>query len=410
MIADPKTLSLADLENYDPAAPPDSPDRRFCCPLPDCVTKPISTAHRSLTANVINGAWQCHRCGAKGKLQEFRSERPALAPTSRRDRGRAALTRLEIKPAQPVQKAPPDPAKEAKWRDQASRSVPLADTPAAPAARYLTGRAIPLDIGTAAQVCYCANWYGRPAVMFAIRDASGEVVAAQGRFIDGKTDPKARTGGLLGQGMFITPGSWDATPRIIAEAPIDALTLAAAGYPAMALCGKELRTWVAKKLTLAPVALAFDADSAGDDAAAQWTAELRRYGAIVTRLRPTNDAKDWNELAMRDGIEAVKTALQSAMRPDVPAVLNRAAKDVYLNIRHEIAAGDPAGRLLPLAREFATKCDLPRGYTDPRDAQAELQLDRVISDLREKSRLTPEIEAALMRWPARTAPNIHETP
>ena len=64
-------LTLSQLEAFDPRAPGKAgSQRRFLCPL--CgEAKPRDSAHRSLSANLQNGAWTCFRCGATGKLKEF---------------------------------------------------------------------------------------------------------------------------------------------------------------------------------------------------------------------------------------------------------------------------------------------------------------------------------------------------
>ena len=46
---------------------------------------------------------------------------------------------------------------------------------------------------------YSASWYGRPAVVFPVRDQAGNLVAAQGRLIDGRT-PKVLSAGPIGAG------------------------------------------------------------------------------------------------------------------------------------------------------------------------------------------------------------------
>lgn len=98
-------------------------------------------------------------------------------------------------------------------------------------------------------VCQCAkvkwspSWLGRPAVVFPIYDDKGALVAAQGRYTDGREDPKARTLGRKKRGVFLTGDFWEqvrkGAPVILTEAPIDALSLSACGFPALALCGRS---------------------------------------------------------------------------------------------------------------------------------------------------------------------------
>jgi len=387
-------FSIADLEQNDPHAPAIAAgDRRFLCPLCGPLHKQDSS-HRSLSANVNTGAWFCHRCGEKGKLRDFWTEREAQArPTSRRNRARVGLQRMAVRPNDPEPPRPPDPAKEAAWRDAASRSTLIEGTPAA---EYLTRRAIPIDLAKAARVRYCADWYGRPAALFAIYDPAGALVAAQGRYIDGKTNPKTRTGGPVKAGAFATPGAWEAAGLTIAEAPIDALTLAAAGCPAIAICGKDLRKWITQKCARRRVYLAFDADEAGELAAAEWTAELQRFGATITRLCPQAGVKDWNELATRDGIEAVKAALRQIVDTAPSAVHSPWLATQRLAAVHAIvAAGGNTQALTAAIVALVDVCDLPHGYTDPADVFADVALETLAAALGELRRMTPDLQKLL---------------
>ena len=142
-------------------------------------------------------------------------------------------------------------------------------------------------------------YQGAPALVFPLSDNAGQLVAFQGR----KTDPgdglKVLTFGPKTAGVFWAPGSlaaWqEGKPLALTEAPLDALTLAVCGVPAVALCGSSAPP---EFLTVGCFGrrywLAFDADDAGDKAAQTIGANLKLYGAIVERLRPI-EAKDWNE-------------------------------------------------------------------------------------------------------------------
>jgi hypothetical protein len=70
--------------------------------------------------------------------------------------------------------------------------------------------------------------------------------------------------------------------------------LRSAGVPAVALVGTSWPAWLRIKAGLRRVALAFDADEAGDRAAEKLDVELRSFGSKVERWRPEG-AKDWNE-------------------------------------------------------------------------------------------------------------------
>lgn len=310
-------LSLADLERNDPTARDHGTERRYLCPLPACAEHQRPASHRSLSLNATTGAWHCHRCHASGLLTDYQADAPKRAAT-RRPRPSRALEALATLP--PMR--PPSPA-------IAPPSVPAAPSPIAgapelrhlqalagtPGAAYLEGRHIPPDVARAAGVKFTPCWYGRPGVVFPLRDMAGTLVAAQGRHTDGRTDPKTRTCGPMSTGLFATKGAMDAPALVVTEAPIDALSLAAAGLPAVACCGTTLRPWLLPACAARIVLLAFDADEAGDKAYQEWQAALRAAGARVYRLRPEAGAKDWNELLQTVGADALRETLERLVTP-----------------------------------------------------------------------------------------------
>jgi len=295
-------ISLAGLKAYDPCPSNRGREHRFLCPF--CGdSKPKNAAHRSLSLNTESGAYYCYRCEVGGKLRDYWEERPKL---SRRERERAKLLKAFALPPAPGSAPDNDPASApAEWKKHLQGLTPLLDTPGA---RYLAQRQLAPELCHAAGVRFCGNWLGRAAVVFPIRDPANTLVAAQGRYMDRHADPKTRTVGPKSLGVFSTPDVWEAPAVILTEAPIDALSLAMAGYPALALCGKDapdwLPKWLSKKRPFGRILLAFDADAAGDQAATELTATLMSYGAKVDRLRPEG-SKDWNEflqLVGRDGL------------------------------------------------------------------------------------------------------------
>lgn len=68
-------LSLAELQRHDPGAK----TFRFCCPLDECLGKPINATHRTLVVDHLKGYYFCHRCNGKGRLEEW--HRPYRKPT-----------------------------------------------------------------------------------------------------------------------------------------------------------------------------------------------------------------------------------------------------------------------------------------------------------------------------------------
>jgi hypothetical protein len=287
-------LSLADLERADPQAPTVDGERRFCCPLPACADKPVDQAHRTLSVNTATGLWTCYRCQAGGKLQEH------WTPLGdRRSLQRQRLAQAFTLPPPAVAPSPPE------WLARWEALALVAETPGA---AYLASRGIPVDVATAAGVRWAPSFYHRPAIVFPITDTTDAVVALHGRHTDGREDPKAHTGGPKKYGVFATPGALLADPLVLVEGPLDALALAACGVPAVALVGVSGPAWLTIHAALRRVVLALDHDTAGDDAAEALAADLARFGAHCSRLRPA-PWKDWADALVTLGVDGLTAAL-----------------------------------------------------------------------------------------------------
>lgn len=338
-------MTLADLEAFDPHSRPlASGERRFACPL--CGEgKSRDGAHRSLSLNAQSGAWFCHRCGEKGVLierrEEKRRERPqrdglrrafALPPASAPSRTAAtpcpALPdsggkngEISLASTLPAQTPPKFATSSATFGDVPpttfepfaawESSLPVAGTAGE---AYLSNRGLDSATCAHADVRFCPRWWGRAAVLFPVYSfwpgKEATPVAIQGRYLQPGPGPKMRTGGRKRDGVFAShPDLWrrirHGAPLIICEAPIDALSLAEAGFPALALCGKDgAPGWLPLRCAFERVALAFDADDAGDQGAEKLAPLLSALGAKPVRLRPEGD-KDWNEMLLRLGPDAL---------------------------------------------------------------------------------------------------------
>lgn len=307
--AERPVLALADLEAFDPHAAPGARERRFRCPLEPCRDKP----KRSLSLNVESGLWSCYRCGAAGKVRERWEprERPAFA-------GRpspVALARrafgLDAPPRPAAQ--PGRAASAALLPELLDRCRPLAGTPGH---RYLIDRGIGLALAERAGVRWVADCYGRPGVAFLLRDPAGQPVAVHVRHTAGRDDPKCHTVGDRRLGAFATPGALDGPPAplVVCEGPVDALSLAACGVPALALVGTRAPDWLRLAAGLRPVLLALDADAEGDRAAEELAGDLGSFARSVERLRPPWGLKDWNDALQDDFL-----GLRDWLAPQVPA-------------------------------------------------------------------------------------------
>ena len=333
-------LTRAELEAHDPEG---GKNGRWLCPLVNgiCEHKTDPRRHRSLSLDNTSGLWNCKRCGERGQLREkwkpIEPRRPwedrkAEARRVRERRRQAALA---------IVKRPPLEDSTAAF--SAFRLGSLRVLAGSPGAAYLAGRGIGPELLRGAGVRFAPDygrrpaegdrpaWSGAPAVVFPIRSQGGKLVAAQGRFIAPRGDgPKMLTFGPKSSGVFATPGALDTPgPVAVVEAPIDALSLAAAGLPAVALCGTSgAPAWLLDLLAWRLVLLAFDADEpkdgkpgAGDRAAEAFAEELVKVSmgrAKVSRLRPEG-AKDWNQLLTDRGLEAIRAqvapVLMASQRP-----------------------------------------------------------------------------------------------
>ena len=182
--------------------------------------------------------------------------------------------------------------------------MPIVGTPGA---ACLTGRGLPLALAEACGVQYIAAHCRRSAVTYPLHDQAGELVAVGVRYIDGGDRPKTRVGGRLGRGVFATPGAFDSAVKIVVEGPADALSLAACGFPAIALHRTSWPDWLPRRLAFQHVAVALDADAAGDERSPILIAELETYGAKPFRLQPAR--KDWNDLHREVGPDRLRRAV-----------------------------------------------------------------------------------------------------
>lgn len=325
-MSEPDALSLDELEHYGRVYGAGT-ERRALCPFCGDEHK-RDMAHASLAFNADTGAWTCHRCGRSGLLREHwaanEGEDPLRPERSRRKKARARSTRPFSAP--PPEPSPAELAEEAAKRARLRRlwafSVPIGDASAIGARTYLQRRGIPLPVAEAARVRYSERWgseatFVNNAVLFPMQNEAGKLVAAEGRFL---TPPagvaKAHSAGTKSRGVFVaTPGALEAVGVAVCEGPITALSLAACGFPALALCGHVVRPWLVRRLALRTVFLALDygeQDAEGKAAAA--CRALAVVGATPYRLAPPAGAGDWNDYLQAKGLEAMRAELAQVLK------------------------------------------------------------------------------------------------
>lgn len=296
-------LSLAELEVFDQHPYKCGDITRFCCPL--CHgSRTMDSSHRSLALDTNTGAWKCHRCGRTGLILEKWSDNPQDIRKQKRQASIKKNFGLSSAGSKPL-----DPAKVDNLNKRLKEGN-LKPIKGSPGEAYLSGRGIPVDLAVDTRCKYSQNWYGDPAVVFPFLGVAGELVSAQGRFI-GNRKPKTLDAGNKDHGVFITPGALDGEWLVVTEAPIDALTLALAGLPTVALGGLNCPEWLSKIAANKTLLIATDADESGEEKTAKLKTEIGAYCGKCYRLRPSR--KDWNEVLTKDGLEVLIDLLNEAL-------------------------------------------------------------------------------------------------
>jgi len=265
--------------------------------------------------------WKCFGCGKGGDLFTFvmEIERVDFAGALEILSDGRALSLPAPPPARAT--GDEDAARRRAWELNMAGLLPFADSPAE---KYLSRRGIIPALAAVTGCRYHPGWsyLRRPAVVFPIRDITGKLVAAQGRFF---TDTKPKTItlqpalDLAGTGVYASDGALDEPDLLIVEGPTDALSLAMAGFPALATCGAgHCPDWLPEVCRDKRVLLAFDADGGGARGIKRvsevlWRAGIRSY--ILPILR---EGTDWNDLLCEYGSTALQRTLQRIIQAACP--------------------------------------------------------------------------------------------
>jgi DNA primase len=273
----------------------------------------------SFRVNPDKGKYHCFGCGAGGDVFTFIEKTKNL---SFAEALQLLADRLHLQPGAsyhpPVMTAPKPTAKQnTEWRQYLDGLLPIDDTPGE---LYLTRRGIPAWLARMARVKYHPRWYenqeegwtGSPAVFFPIRDQAGELVAGEGRYLDCNRKPKVQSAGPKKRGAFYFSGLFEAKIELvfIVESPINALSLLACGYYAVATCGCENHAaWLPKSLSGKRVIIAFDNDDAGMKGTQRLAAALNKEGMRAQRLAPLIPGTDLNDYLLSHGQESMREEL-----------------------------------------------------------------------------------------------------
>jgi DNA primase len=369
----------------------------------------------SFSINREAGLYYCFGCGAKGDAVTFVREREHLGFVAAVERlaGRAGVTLRYTDPEQGEKRRRRDTLQAAladavAWYHDRLLTHPDAE----PARTYLTGRGVTADQIAAYQLGWAPpGWdtlaraldlpadvftdagLGRAAragrmvdafrerILFPIFDADGRPVGFGGRIMPGAEGPKYKNsaeGPLYTKSRVLYGLNWAKAPIvrtgsvIVCEGYTDVLGLAAAGIPtAVATCGTALTDDHVKTLTsyARRIVLGFDADTAGQGAAArfyEWEREHDIDVAVLTLPAGTDPA----DLARTDP-DALRAAVDAA-RPFLAFRVERILDAADLST--------PEGR----ARAAETALDAVREHP------SDLVRDQYLMEVSARTRIAPE--------------------
>jgi len=308
-------LSLEELERFDSHPSTRGKNHRYCCPL--CGhDKPIDKNHQTLSLDSVSGAWHCFRCHAKGLLIEHHTKKADKKRTPYRMTGSITPNTAKETAKTSVETAV-NPEELAKFDQLLTQCVPIKGTPAE---AYLRGRGITF---IPEQLVYHPNPLGLgSSVGFPLIGKDNVPAGHSFRTIEGKGKPpktkKNPRYQASGQ-VFVTLNALNAPRVVIVEAPIDALSLATCGIPAIATIGTSFPDWLAGALGPNKVIfMGHDNDDAGELGSKAAAEKLRKIGVTPTRLRPPKGCKDWNDALQELGTERLARALSGCFPLESP--------------------------------------------------------------------------------------------
>lgn len=308
-------LSLVDLERFDPHPNTRGVEHRYCCPLCNDGKK-----KKNLALNSITGEWKCHRCQSSGLLTEHHTKKADNKRTPYQMTGSIppkTAKETAITPAKTSVKTAVNPEEVAKYDQLLTRCAPIKGTPAE---AYLRGRGITM---IPEELVYHPSHYKiGPSVGFPLIGKDNLPAGLVFRAIKGKEfrikkNPRYQASGQV----FVTLNALNASRVVIVEAPIDALSLATCGIPAIATIGTSFPDWLAG--VLGPnkiVFMGYDNDEAGE--AGVNRLDPKKLGKVgiqeAHRLRPPKGCKDWNDALQQFGANALALALSGCFPLEAP--------------------------------------------------------------------------------------------
>lgn len=207
-----------------------------------------------------------------------------------------------------------------------------------PGGDYLESRGIPAEFAEKNGVRFAPHFPCQvggkrlysPAIIFPIYKGTPalQLVAVNARFLHPEFDTfgeKQRTYGKVSFGMFRTNGSAETEEVLIAEAPIDTLTLALVGFPAFAVCGASNIRYFPELMDGKTVICAFDTDK-DPSTRERVRTSIRKFqqkhgGRVLWVKPPGGETKDWNDMLQRYGPKNLAVYLRKAGAKCDPPIL-----------------------------------------------------------------------------------------
>lgn len=348
--------------------------------------------------NGFIGCWHCetqgddlfHNPNNKAKrvrVKEHWPEQPEYeGQKSRRSRpgSRRRGVALVIPTAPAV--TPPDPIQQEIFKRNMEACKSIDGTPGM--AYLITHRCLTAAAVEALGVMYTSTWHGFKRddqrwyeipcnrVVFPFRNQSGDIIGLNARLFSSDGQPvddkyKWQNAGGKSSGVIITPGAMEAHSVAICEAALDAASLWMAGLPAFAVGGcDKIPTWLIKQLNAGitfgktTVWIASDNDAAGKKLKTKQAIQALNL-CNVYELRPPDipGVKDWNDVLVKHGIEALREQVQdvtdsilSTVKLDTLPLTNQQHYRAYGWARLYIHALD---RLVIIKRDASVR--IPRG-------------------------------------------------
>jgi len=295
--------NLVDLVKHDVDLHAVGKELHGACPF--CACSHTSSRHRCnrFRLNAARDRWYCRHCSPRGgdAIAYVQQRFPDL------DFPRACLVVaghavIEPRPPAPLRAGPTQPKPPSRLQPR-----PLADNN--DAKNYVLGRGIPLELATSAGVGWTVRRNGRLYVAFPFTSQPGQTVAWDLRAVDPRAELPHDADGPKGDGIFFASPLEHAPVVAITEAPFDALSLAVAGIPSLALGGCGYGPPFLEALVEGHnVLIATDADEAGDQAAARLSERLGPIHVSFARARPP-DGLDWNDVLCTSSPVALRATL-----------------------------------------------------------------------------------------------------